>query len=67
VSEHFADSAARLAGLVPLLLGWPPDAFWNATPAELAAVLAPGAAGAPVPLSRGELDRLMERERNGRQ
>ena len=35
----FADSAARLAGLAGALLGWPPETFWAATPAELAAVL----------------------------
>jgi uncharacterized phage protein (TIGR02216 family) len=64
MSESFTDGAARLAGLVPRLFGWPPDAFWNATPAELAAILAPEAGGEPAPLSRGELDRLMERERD---
>ncbi len=35
----FADGAGRLAGLAGALLGWPPDMFWAATPAELAAVL----------------------------
>lgn len=35
----FADSANRLAGLAGALLGWPPEMFWTATPAELAAVL----------------------------
>ena len=30
---------ARLAGLAGALLGWRPDEFWRATPAELAAVL----------------------------
>ena len=39
--ERFADGARRLAGLVPRALGWRPDEFWNATPAELAAILAP--------------------------
>ena len=36
---NFADSALELAGQTALLLGWRPDDFWNATPAELAAVL----------------------------
>jgi uncharacterized phage protein (TIGR02216 family) len=62
MTERFGDRAARLAGTVPLLLGWAPDAFWNATPAELAAILAPEAASMPAPLSRGELNHLMERE-----
>lgn len=36
----FADEATKLAGQTALLLGWRPDDFWNATPAELASVLA---------------------------
>jgi uncharacterized phage protein (TIGR02216 family) len=60
----FADGAARLAGLVPRLMGWSPNAFWNATPAELAAILAPGE-DAGEPLTRGELDNLLEREGYG--
>lgn len=35
----FRDGAERLAGLAGALLGWRPDEFWEATPAELAAVL----------------------------
>jgi hypothetical protein len=45
----FSQAAARLAGLAGVLLGWRPDEFWKATPAELALVLeamAPTAAGA---------------------
>ena len=36
----FSDAAVRLAGLAGALLGWRPDEFWRATPAELGAVLA---------------------------
>lgn len=36
---RFADGAAGLAGMAGALLGWRPDEFWRATPAELAAVL----------------------------
>jgi hypothetical protein len=36
----FAASAARLAGLAAVLLGWRPHEFWAATPEELAGVLA---------------------------
>jgi uncharacterized phage protein (TIGR02216 family) len=61
---NFADGALRLAGLVPRLMGWTPETFWNATPAELAAILAPAGEQA-APLTRGELDSLMERERHG--
>lgn len=65
MSALLADAAARLAGLVPRLTGWPPDAFWNATPSELAAILAPEGAGEATPLTRGELERMMERESDG--
>jgi hypothetical protein len=55
----FGDGAARLAGIAGAWLGWRPDEFWRATPAELAAVLrvlAPDASAA----SSGDLVRLME-------
>jgi len=35
----FAEAAVRLAGSAGAVLGWSPDAFWRATPAELAAVV----------------------------
>ncbi len=31
----FAEAAARLAGRAGAVLGWSPDRFWRATPAEL--------------------------------
>ncbi|MGH6780781.1 MAG: phage tail assembly chaperone, partial [Sphingomonadaceae bacterium] len=36
---RFADAAGRLAGMAGALIGWRPDEFWRATPAELAGVL----------------------------
>lgn len=61
-TERFADGAARLAGLAGALLGWRPDEFWRATPAELAAVI--GALGGSGPAgaaaARGDLARLQE-------
>jgi Phage tail assembly chaperone protein, TAC len=36
----FADSTSQLVGQTALLLGWQPDDFWNATPAELATIVA---------------------------
>lgn len=60
-ASTFTEAAARLAGLAGALLGWRPDEFWRATPAELAAVLE-ALAGEPAPAaSRGDLARLMER------
>jgi Phage tail assembly chaperone protein, TAC len=55
----FRDSACRLAGFSGALLGWRPDEFWKATPAELAAIVSAlvgneASAGAP------DLARLME-------
>ena len=58
---HFGPGAQVLAGLAARALGWRPDEFWRATPAELAAILAP-AASDTAPLSRNDLTRLMERD-----
>ncbi|EQB33302.1 phage tail assembly chaperone [Sphingobium ummariense] len=58
----FSERAARLAGIAGWLLGWRPDEFWRATPAELAAVLA-AARGEEAPetgVDAGELVRLMD-------
>lgn len=35
----FSEQARRLAGLAGVLFGWRPEEFWNATPAELAALM----------------------------
>jgi hypothetical protein len=61
----FAESAARLAGLVPRLLGWRPGDFWNCTPAELAAIFAEPDDNSAAALTRGELDALLEQDRDG--
>lgn len=65
MSQTFAAGAGRLAGLVPRVLGWKPDDFWNATPAELAAIFAAGGEPGAPPLTRGELTTLMEQDRHG--
>jgi uncharacterized phage protein (TIGR02216 family) len=57
----FSDAAARLAGLAGALLGWRPDEFWRATPAELAGVLAALNGGEAAPMTRDELAKLRER------
>jgi hypothetical protein len=53
----FAESALQLCGQCALLLGWRPDDFWSATPAELACIL-----NAPTPRGEGppDLQKLME-------
>ncbi len=56
----FSDAAGRLAGMACALLGWRPEEFWRATPAELAAVLAALAGGAAAPVTQEELARLKE-------
>lgn len=61
MSERLGPGAVRLAGLAARLLNWRPHEFWQATPAELAATLAPYAPeGAP--LARTDLTRMMERD-----
>ena len=61
-ARRFGPGAGRLAGLTARMLGWLPDQFWAATPAELGAVLSPYAADAGQPLARSDLNRLMERD-----
>jgi len=59
--EGFGSAALMLAGVTARVLGWRPDDFWAATPADVAAVLAAwrdedGAAG----LDRAGLAAMME-------
>jgi uncharacterized phage protein (TIGR02216 family) len=61
----FSDAAARLAGLAGALLGWRPDEFWRATPAELAAVLGAFVAPQQKGADKNDLARLMERFPDG--
>ena len=55
----FGDGAAQLFGVAASLLGWGPDEFWNATPAELAAALMPPGAS----FEAVEPDRIAELRR----
>ncbi len=57
---EFAAAAVRLAGLAGVLLGWRPNEFWTATPAELATVLNAMAGGQEATASTADLERLME-------
>ncbi len=59
----FAEEVGRLAGMAGAVLGWSPDRFWRATPAELhgvaAAMTGAGRAGDSPP-SPATLARLQE-------
>ena len=39
IENFFTPTATRLAGLAGALLGWRPDEFWRATPAELGTII----------------------------
>nr|WP_246586980.1 phage tail assembly chaperone [Stakelama flava] len=54
-----------MAGAAGLWLGWPPHAFWQATPAELAAVMQAARGDAPQPADRETLTRMMEADGDG--
>ncbi len=56
----FADSAVRLAGAAGVAFGWTPDTFWNATPAELGALVRASAGEAVGEVDAADLARLME-------
>ncbi|HEX7753552.1 MAG TPA: phage tail assembly chaperone [Novosphingobium sp.] len=56
----FSEVALRHYALAARLLGWRPAEFWTATPAELAAALAPYQGQAAI--GRDELNRMMERQ-----
>jgi hypothetical protein len=62
VNETFGGAALRLAALAARALGWRPQEFWAATPAELATSLGLGAIEAVASLDRGQLQRMMERD-----
>jgi uncharacterized phage protein (TIGR02216 family) len=61
----FSEAASRLAGIAGALLGWRPDEFWNATPAELAAVLGAMSGGTAPMADAADLARLRERFPDG--
>lgn len=61
MSEPFGLSALKLYGLAARLLGWRPQEFWAATPAELSTALAPPE-GVPTGIGRDQLNQMMERD-----
>src|SRR4051812_27850266 len=60
LGEEFAGAARRLAGAAGLAFGWAPDIFWNATPAELAALAGALAGEEVAPPGASEIARLKE-------
>lgn len=62
MSERFGESAMRLSGQAALLIGWTPDTFWAATPAELAAIVTAAAPPSAGGMDRTTLSAMMERE-----
>ena len=54
----FCDIAARLAGFAGAVLGWTPDVFWAATPAELAAIVGALVGDVTVPPDASTIARL---------
>ena len=65
VSMMLADAARRAAHVAAAALGWRPDEFWAATPAELVTALGLDAAPADAPVDGGGLAALMERYPDG--
>ncbi len=61
----FTSHARRLAGVTCRSLGWRPDDFWCATPAEIATIFAREGGEDDGMLSRGDFQALMERDQNG--
>lgn len=59
MTRAFSSGVPPLAALAAQALGWTPEAFWNATPAELAAALGPTSPTGDG-VDRSDLDSLME-------
>jgi len=61
----FAVLASRLSGTVSAVLGWTPEQFWNATPAELGSIFSAFADNGSghsgqTPLGTQQLEKLKE-------
>ena len=65
MTDSFIQQATRLAGLTGALLGWRPGEFWDATPAELAAILTALAPDTANPADRDLIAQLKEQFPDG--
>jgi uncharacterized phage protein (TIGR02216 family) len=63
--ERFAAAALPLLGLMARALGWRPDEFWSATPADVAAVLGSWREGDAAAVDRAGLTAMMEQFPDG--
>jgi uncharacterized phage protein (TIGR02216 family) len=61
----FTDAALKLCGLSALLLGWRPDEFWSATPAELECVLTALVPQTEAPPDIDAIQKMMEQFPDG--
>lgn len=55
----FGAAAVRLAAQTALALGWRPDDFWSATPAELLSIMQAAAGEVQAPPDADEIATLM--------
>lgn len=62
MTGSFAGAAVALCPISARVLGWRPQEFWSATPAELAAVLGLLADGASAGIDRATLEKMMEHD-----
>lgn len=64
MSGSFGANAVRLARISARLLGWTPETFWSATPADLVTWLTAPGEGA-TGLTREDIENMLEREGDG--
>jgi len=64
VTRDFAGSLHRALALSAQHLGWTPDVFWQATPAELHMALRDPTQTTAARISRSDLENLLERDQN---
>jgi hypothetical protein len=55
----FGETAQRLSAICALQLGWRPNEFWNATPAELVCILQIADGDDAAPPNPNEIQNLM--------
>jgi len=67
VSDRFADAVAEVFGHAAQHLGWTPNTFWHATPAELEMAMRPAGQNNTAPPTREHIMQLIKQDiDNGR-